>query len=1054
MALKRLFCIVVLLCGALFSAQAQQALVRGQVTDENGDPLVGVSVVVKNTMRGVSTDVAGSYSIQADKGDVLVFSYVGKQRLEAAVGTRSKLDVQLAPQTDIDEVVVVGYGVVKKSDLTGSVSSIKNNDLMKSIPTSVEQGMQGRLAGVHITRNDGAPGGGISMQIRGTNSFMGGTEPLYVIDGVPMSTSNSQETVVFDSDKDVFSRNALAFLNPEDIESIEVLKDASSVAIYGSQGANGVVMITTKSGKSGRDKLNVSLSMTVSSVAKKLRVLGAREYALYRNESYINTQTIDQGSYDPLRLPFPGAVNDEGIYEEGPDDFKNDPYYWQDIIFRTVVSENASVSYSGASKGFDYAVSGSFVDQKGTVINSGYQRTTFKVNLNKEIKPWLKMGTSTNFSTSTSKMLKTATQNQNNGDEGVIRSALYFPPTYLEDTDITLGEFSTVTNPKQYAEAYNRNVNYNLYTSNYANFTLAKGLIFRTVLGFNFSTNQANRYFPRTTSEGRPVNGQSQAGDNTWQSLLWDNLLMYNRSFGKHNVNGTLGTSWQSSSYYNKMIVTEGFGTDANNGLILSDGTNPRIPRSSKGDAKMWSYILRAAYNYDSRYFATFTLRRDASSKFAVNHKAAYFPSVGVAWRVSGENFLKDSKAISNLKLRYSYGTAGNAAIGSYGSLALMTGANYPFGNGVQSGYAPDPNNPGNPALKWETTHQHDIGLDLTLFKELEVTVDYYDKLTTDLIQYKEQPASTGVVHILSNIGEVRNKGIEVALNATIMNRKNFTWRAGFNIARNKNSVTNAGESMIFPNKLWNDLRPFVITKGKPIGQLYGYIEDGIWNSREEIINSKQFQTVYPNYKLEDNDPATEKIIQQKWLGEVRYKDRDDSGTITESDRDFIGDVNPSFTYGFNMDFTIRNFDFSFLFDGVHGNDILNMSSLRNYNIGGSRNTLKAIYDDAWSAKTGGNSPKNYYDSSRKMLFSRRFIEDGSYLKLRNISLGYTLNNVCKGISSLRIYFSANNLFTITDYTGFDPEVNSFGSDPSLRGVDAGGYPQSREFTFGVNLTF
>lgn len=1039
--------------------QNSTSSVSGKVTDSTGLPLPGVSIVIKGSTNGTITDFDGKYTMPNISDDVvLVFSFVGMKTQEIHVEGKTTIDVILREESiGIEEVIAVGYGTVKKSDITGSISSLKGNEMMKGSPLSLEQGMQGKLAGVNITKNDGSPGGGITMQIRGTNSFIGSAEPLYVIDGIPMATSSSQETINFNTDKDVTSRNALSFLSPDDIESIEVLKDASSIAIYGSLGANGVVMITTKTGKVGKDKISLNYNLTCSTVNKRLDVLGAKDYAQYRNTSYINTNTINNGSYNPDQLPFPGKENSEGEYQKGPNDFDNDPYYWQDQIFGTGITQNFSLNFSGGTDNFDYAVGGSYVDQQGVVINSDYTRSNIKVNMNKRVRKWLKFGTSINVSHAISNMLKTSTKNKNNGDEGVIRSALYYPATYSVEDNVTLGEYSTVANPVQYTEALNENENYHVYSSNYLNLTLAKGLIYRMVLGYSSSINRANRYFPSYLSEGRSVGGRSQAGDNTWQNLTWDNLLMYNRTFGKHNINATAGTSWQTASYYNKRIETQGFGTDATNGWILQDGTDPQIPTSSKGDSELLSYILRAAYSYKGKYMMTGTFRRDASSKFAENNKAAYFPSIGIAWRLSEESFAKNIKGIDNLKLRYSYGTAGNAAISAYGSLALLTNANYPFGSSVYNGLAPDPYNPGNPSLKWETTYQHDVGLDIALFHKIDFAFDYYHKITSDLIQYKEQPPSSGIARILSNIGEVTNKGFELSANATIIENSNFKWTVGGVFSRNRNNVVSLGDAddeRLYPNELWNGLRPFVIEAGKPIGQLIGYVEEGIWNSREEVIGSKQFQTVYPGYSASDSNTATELIIKQKWIGEIRYKDIDDSGDITESDMDYIGNVNPDFTYSLNMNFTIKDFDLYFLFEGVNGNDIINMTSLRFYNLGNTQNTLKSVLNNAWTEQQSGTNPKIYYDSARNFLFSQRFIENGSYLKLRNVSIGYTFRNLFKEISSVRLYASVNNLLTFTDYSGYDPEVNAFGSDPSQRGVDAGGYPQAKEFIFGVNLTF
>lgn len=522
------------LMALLISCQvvAQETTITGVITDANDEsPLIGTNVLVKGAGSGAISDLNGAYKLNVSAGKkVLVFSCVGYKTQEITLKSNQLvLNVVMKEDAEVlDEVIVVGYGTMKKSDLTGAVSSLKNGDLMKANPVTIEQGMQGRMAGVNIIKNDGAPGGGISMQIRGTNSFLGGTEPLYVIDGVPMTTSNGQETVNFDSGNEIVSRNALSFLDPSDIESIEVLKDGSSIAIYGSQGANGVVMITTKSGKEGQSKLHLDYTITMGQVAKKLRLLGAQEYANYRNTSAYNTNLINTGKeLEDASLPFPGVMGSDGEYLKGPDDFDNDPYYWQDAIFRTSVTQNYSLSYSGGGKDLDYSVSGSYLDQQGTVVNSNYQRMILKINVNKKVKKWLKMGTSTNVSVSNSDMLKTATNNKNNGDEGVIRSAIYFPATYRVDEEISYGEYSMVTNPKHYTQALNKNKNYNIYSSNYANVTLAKGLMFRTVLGLNISINRANRYFPKFLYEGKAVNGKSQAGDNTFESVLWDNLLKF-----------------------------------------------------------------------------------------------------------------------------------------------------------------------------------------------------------------------------------------------------------------------------------------------------------------------------------------------------------------------------------------------------------------------------------------------------------------------------------------------------------------------------------------------
>lgn len=1039
--------VAVLVLSTVLPAMAQQAPVSGRVVDssEGNKPLLGVSVMVKGTYNGVLTDADGVYNISAKKGDVLEFSFVGMDAQEVVVGTATVIDVAMsASSISVDEVVVVGYGVVKKSDLTGSVASIKNEDFMKSSPTSINQGLQGRLAGVAVTKNDGAPGGGVSIKIRGANSFFSGTEPLYVVDGVPLITSG---TIKFSSD--ISENNPLAFLDPNDIASVEVLKDGSSVAIYGSRGSNGVVMITTKSGKMGNDKLRVNMQLSLSSLANKINVLGARDFAEYQNESYRNSQIINGLPIGDL--PYRGNTQEDADRILGgmaPSEYDNRENYWQDQIYQTAVSKNVSLEYSGAKNGYDYVVSGSWLDQTGIIVNSGYTRYNFRVNLNKQVKDWIKLGTATTFSTALSKRQTTSTKDM---DTGVVNAALYYFPTYSKETAPDGSKFQMIANPHAYTQTLNQNKSYDFYTSNYMNISLCKGLIFRSVLAYKLSMNTANVYLPRTIPEGAQYPGYAAIGNANNQTVTWDNLLMYNRSFGKHSINATIGTSWQSTNSYSVNTFNSGFGRDDNNGWLIGDGTKLIKPNSYKAENAMFSYIFRAAYTYASKYNLTLTMRRDASSVFAENHKAAFFPSIGVAWTLTNENFAKDLHVLKNLKIRYSYGSSGNAGIGPYGSLANFVGANAQLGEGTVSGFAPDFYNPGNPDLKWETTKQHDLGIDLSLTDRVRITFDYYNKKTTDILQNLAQPASMGIVHVLSNIGDVKNTGFEFAINADIIQHKDFNLNVFANIATNKNEITklnNNDNDRIVP------MEPFVLEKGRPIGQLFGYVEDGIWNSREEVINSKQFQNKYPHYSVNSDDPATEIEIRKTWLGEVRYQDLDGNDQITTNDRTYIGDVNPDFNYGFGLNLNYKNFEFSCLFDGVSGGKILNMRLVKFMNIGGYSNTTPEDLSSAWRPETGGTNPKVAYISTRNNYYSSRYLEDASYLKLRNITISYSFKNPIKHISAIRLSFTANNLLTFTDYSGYDPEINSYGSNPIYRGVDVGGFPQSREFIFGLNVTF
>jgi len=1032
----------------------QNRKITGTIVDQNGEPIIGANVLQKGTTNGTITNIDGCFTLNCPAGALLSISFIGYLQQQVKATDNMKVVLKEDSKT-LDEVVVVGYGFVKKSDLTGSVAQVKSEELLKSSPISLEKGLQGRLTGVNVVSNDGAPGGGISIQIRGTNSFQGSTEPLYVIDGVPISDSND-DTINFDSSSPNYS-NALSSLNPNDIASIEILKDASATAIYGSRGANGVVLITTKSG-SGidvKDQITLSYKLTSSHTAKKIKVLGARDYAEYRNLSYINTQEVSNFEWEQIDLPFPGTTNSEGAYLKGPDDFDNDPYYWQNQIFRSGLTHDLNLNISGQSKGFDYSVSGGYLNQEGIINGSDYSRYTVKANLNRQVKPWLKFGTSVSGTFAKSNVLKTATNNKNNGTEGVVRSAITYPASQTqEDLD---NEYSMVAVPTRYINALNENQNMVFRTSNYLNITLLDGLIFRSVLGYNYTRNDANKYWPSYLAEGKGIGGKSNAGDNWRSSLLFDNLLMYNKTFNrKHNINATVGTSWEESNYYNKTITVQGFGTDDTQGWLLQDAGTMTAVSSGKGDSQLFSLIGRFAYNYAGKYYLTFTARNDVSSKFAKGKRAAFFPSIGLSYRLSEEKFMKGlSNVLSNIKFRYSYGASGNQAIGSYQTFAIMAAANYPFGSNIENGYATNTYNPGNKELTWETTWQHDLGLELMLFKRVSLEFDYYHKKTTNLLQYKQTPPSTGIEQILSNSGAVVNKGFEASMKVFAIQGKDFSLSFGGNISFNKNEICDFGKDPMFPNSIYNSMRPYALADNHPIGAFYGWVHDGIWQSKEEVVNSHQFKTQYPDYQANNSDAATEEIIRRDWIGEIKYKDLDEDGFITDKDQDWIGDANPDFYYGFNFDLNWKNLDLSILFQGVEGNDIFNMNALRFYNLGNTRNVPYYVYEQSWSVNPQtAVAPKIFYYSGRDVRFSRLYLDDGSYLKLRSLSIGYTIKKPLPYINSIRLSATGNNLLTFTKYKGYDPEVNSFGSTPSLRGIDSGAYPQQRSFTFGLNVVF
>jgi TonB-linked SusC/RagA family outer membrane protein len=1033
------------------------------IDKETFQPLAGATVLVVGHNTGTVTGADGRFSLTApSSAERINVSFVGYETQTADI--TSDINIMLESSANaLETIVISGYAMVKKKDLTGAVSVLRADDNFAVGKSDVQQTLQGRIAGVNVTRSDGAPGGGVSVQIRGTSTLYGSTEPLYVVDGVPLSVSNMSN---LSSGNDVATQNSLSFLDPNDIESIEVLKDASSIALYGSRGVNGVVLITTRSGYGlgSRDRVSINYNVSISDAANRLNMLSSREYADYVNQTKINTAFINGATnFNPTSVPYNGQWNEgEQRYNDTPEGLSADDHsYWQDQIFRTAISHDLNVEFSGSAKGFEYSVSGGVLDQQGVVKNSFFKRYNGKVGITKSIKKWLQVGSLINISYTRSGMLKNATNNWNNGDEGVIRSALFFPPTYKADDPRVLDDKvnALATNPLTYTQPLNQTKGYTAYTSNFLNITFMKGLVFRTVLGYNSYFGEQNQYYGRRLWEGEPPkNGLALAGDNTWESLLWENMLMFNRDFGKHNVSATLASSWESTNSYYKNVSAQGFASDYSQGWILQDATTINNIRSDYSDSKLMSGVFRGAYNYDSKYFLTLTARLDSSSKFRKGNRTGLFPSVGVGYTLTREKFMENAlKTLNNFKVRFSYGVTGNQAIGSYGTYALMVGANYPFGGDLVNGYAQDPYNVGNKDLKWESTYQVDMGFDIGLFNRVNLTVDLYDRTTRDVLQPREPPASAGYSSVMENIGTITNRGVEVTLNANIFNRPNngFKWDAELVFSANRNEITHLGFGSFYPKVSYGGIgNAFINAEGHPVGQLYGYVYDGIWKSREEVINSAQFQKLYPGYSVNDSNSSVEAVIKQDWVGEIRYADCNDDDSITEADQTYLGTTNPKFVYGFATNMSFKGFDLYVQFQGVYGNMIFNQPAIRFMDIGGSRNLPVNILKRAWSPENpNGTLPKLYEDYGRTFRMNSLYYEDGSYLKLRTVTLGYTFRDI-KYIGNLRLYVSGNNLLTFTKYSGFDPEVNSFSSSPSIRGIDGGGYPQARSVIFGVNLNF
>ena len=1038
-------------------AQAQARMVQGTITDSKGEPLIGAGVRVKNTQVGTTVDANGHYSISVPEGsDALIVNFIGMSPQEVAIGNRATVDVVLRGDSQsLNDVVVVGYGSVKKSDLTGSVASIKSQELLVGTPLSLDRGLQGKVAGVQVTQNDGAPGAGINMQIRGLNSFGSNTQPLYVIDGVPLQVNNegqSGSSSTSSSDNSVQSTNVLNFLRPTDIESIEILKDASATSIYGSRGANGVVIITTKRGQSGQDRVDVTYRTGFDERRKKLKVLDAQTYASYLNEKYLNSDKYYGTTYEAdMQLPFPGTTDpNSGIYHPAPADFAGKSTDWQDIIFHKGVVNEASVLFSGGGgdKG-SFALSGNYINQNGTIVNSRFEQGNLRLNVTRNATKWLTFETNTQLSRSLNKLVKAGTSNNESG-AGVVYAALRFAPTVPLDNSV-LGilapdQFPT-TNPYVYThDVKNQELVNSVFSSNSLVATIRPGLTFRSRLGLNYYRSDRNIYYPRNTFEGAPpVSGVATVSSYNQFELTSENYFTYTRKFGeKHDLTAVADYSYTNTNYNTTYENATGFQNDAlqDNNLFLA---TKHLTRSGRGETTLLSYLGRVNYTFNGRYLFTLSGRIDGSSVFAKNNKYAPFGAAAFAWRAIEEDFLKNSTVLSDLKFRASYGTSGNQAIGPYQSLARLSGDTYVFNGNLAQAYYPT--SLASPDLTWETTNQLDLGVDVAILKgRVSFTADVYDKQTHNLLQALTLPPNTGYGSLFVNAGQIQNRGLELALNGRVIDTGNFKWTASPNISFNRNKIVELGASKTvdFSPRIsaGPEIRPFILLAGQPIGRIYGYQEDGIFQDAAQVKAS------YPTF-------SDEQV--QQYIGEIRYKDLNGDGIIDVKDQQVIGNVNPRYVFGFNNTFNYKSLDLTVFFQGSVGNDIINYTKAVTNNLGATRgnNITQDAYDNRWTPENpNGTNRKAVYQDAIPLLFSNRFVEKGTYVRLKNVSLGYNFDFQNYGIRSLRVYTSLTNLVTWTNYSGYDPEVNAYGQNSALRGVDLGNYPTSRSFSAGINVGF
>lgn len=1039
-----------------------QVLVRGTVVDQTGESVIGASIQVKGTTQGTITDIDGKFSLGVpDKKSVIVVSFIGYATKELQVDTSKPMSIVLEEDAKVlDEVVVVGYQEVKKKDLTGSVAKADMKELLNTPVGSFDQTLGGRIAGVNVSSSEGTPGGTMNIVIRGNNSLTQDNSPLYVIDGFPVEDAAIASTI-----------------NPSDIESLDILKDASATAIYGARGANGVVIITTKKGKIGKAQITYDGSVTMQNVTRKIPMMNAYEFVKLQTEMYPQAAANSSGGYLML--------NDGKQWTL--DDYRNIfQYDWQDEIMRTAWQQNHNVRINGGTEGVRYNASLSYYDQDGILLNSGYER--FQGRLNTAIRrDKLDVSLTANYSRSV-QTGSTPSETSYSGMNNLFFSVWgYRPITYpnksmesllndvMDDAIDSTNDYRF--NPiRSLKEEYRKYYINNLQLNGYVAYDILKGLKLKISGGYTYDARKNDQFNNSKTRYGGPtstdkVNGQIIRNERlTW---LNENTLTYQTNIkNKHFFNALVGVTFQNSDYEYYSLKATHIPNESLGMAGLSDGTLA-ASSSLKSSWSMMSYLARLNYNYKSKYYATASFRADGSSKFSKENRYGYFPSGSLAWNFMEEDFMKPlSKVLDSGKLRVSWGLTGNNRIGEYDYYALLEVLKSRTGDYISNGSVPSgaypfdndntnvgvvPTSLANNDLKWETTEQWNVGLDLSLFKErVNITADIYRKTTRDLLLDASIPLSSGFYSATKNIGKVRNDGLELSLSTVNVQTKDFTWTTDFNISFNRNKVLELAENQLSLltaatfDQNYNSQPSYIAMVGKPMGMMYGYLYEGTYKYDDFIQsgNSYTLKAGVPYFSTEANTQP----------GMPKYKDLNGDGIIDSNDRTIIGRGLPIHTGGFTNSFTYKGFDLSVFFQWSYGNDILNANRLFFESSNNMQRELNqyASYADRWTPENPDSDIPAATQSSSNRVFSSRVIEDGSFLRLKTVTLGYTFPKamIAKAhLSNVRLYLAAQNLWTWTSYSGYDPEV-SVRNSALTPGLDFSSYPRAYTVSFGVNLGF
>lgn len=1016
------------------AAAQQHRLVSGTVTDAGGEPVIGANITVKGTTNGTVTDLDGHFTLEAPAGSLLVVSYIGYLTKEVPAGDRTELSIRLTEDTQhLDEVVVVGYGVQKKSDLTGSVANIKAEKLMERPATTVEQALAGRVAGVNVSTNSGRPGGRTNIQIRGYSSINASSKPLYVVDGI------------------VWEGGGLDAINPNDIQTIDVLKDASSTAIYGTRGSNGVILITTKKGKLGqKPSIAYDANVSISKLARKIDVLNAGEFMQIWDTGYRNAEKFDPDGWKSGKYANYSPEYVREHYKVGNTygnrelfDAAGKPLYdtdWQDEATRVAISQNHNLAVTGGSEKTSYGAFLNYTDDEGILRSTYKKRFSGRLNLDTEITRWLKAGVLLSYGD-----VRESFQDQEQGSGNIPRTMIETTPIIpvkwadgsfarpadfagMEDAD-TPASLASELKWQNKSAVFNGNV--------YANITFMKGLEFKTTLGAS-NTDWHEYIFAPTTISLRTGMGKNKANVNSerrrfWQ---WENHLTYQTVIQKdHALNIMAGAEYQK---YHR-LRTEETGQDLSDDFFSWNNLGQAKSQSVTSDFLGWqmeSYFARINYNLKNKYLLTVTGRVDGSSKFGKNNKYAFFPSAALGWRVAEENFMESAAGwLSNLKLRVSYGLTGNSDIGQYRSLAMLGSTTYVFGGdrapGMVIGELANPN------LKWEKTAQWDVGVDFgVLDNRLSLEADFFLKKTKDLLYEAPVPATSGKRSMMSNIGSMENKGIELTLNTVNVKTNDFQWSSSFNISFLKNKITQLGvnneDKLVDPDFLGKNV---ILRVGEPVGSFWGYKLLGTWGT----------------------DEAAEAAKYGKKPGDLKHEDLNHDNQINDADKQIIGRGTPDFYGTFNNYLQYKNFDFSLELQYSVGADVLNNTNHSSEDRTSIANSKKTVLN-AWT-EANQDTPiaqTRLASAGYTTLIDSHKVENGSFLRGKNISIGYSLPAALigrLGFTKLRVSFSAQNFFLISSYTGYDPEVSTWdtGFSQNIQFYD---YPKARSYTFGLSAVF